>query len=281
MLHAITNIQYEDLAVSSGIFILKLIVIFIIYSIVKKVGHSIIHTAFNNFAKRNEMSKYRAKTLETLMNSIFAYTLIFIVFVAVFGLFGLDIRGLLAGAGIVGLAIGFGAKDLVSDIVTGFFILLEKQIDVGDYITTGSFSGIVEEVELRTTRVRGFDGTLHYIPNRLITSVSNHSRGNMRALVDIQIPSSPEVENALEIIKEECQKLANKIPHLLEEPKVLVVQSGDSDDLSLRILAKTENLKKWSVENALYDRLKRRLKEEGIEIPEKSSEDHPDVDFEV
>ncbi|MBD5020626.1 small-conductance mechanosensitive channel protein MscT, partial [Xanthomonas citri pv. citri] len=114
-----------------------------------------------------------------------AYTLIFIFFVMVLDLFHYDPSALLAGAGIVGLAVGFGAQGLVSDIVTGFFILLEKQLDVGDYITVSTFDGIVEQVGLRTTQIRSFDGTLHYIPNRNITNVSNHSRGTMQALVDI------------------------------------------------------------------------------------------------
>lgn len=94
-------------------------------------------------------------------------------------LFHYNPTALLAGAGVVGLAIGFGAQGLVSDIVTGFFILLEKQFDVGEYITVAGFDGIVEQIGLRTTQLRSFDGTLHFIPNRSILNVSNHSRGTM------------------------------------------------------------------------------------------------------
>src|SRR5690625_4790517 len=129
------------------------------------------------------MSVSRRKTLQSIANNIFSYLLLFVLIGVIFELFGLDIKALLAGAGIAGLAIGFGAQGLVSDVVTGFFILLEKQIDVDDYITVAGTDGIVEEVGLRTTKIRGFDGSLHFIPNRMIDSVSNHSRGNMRALV--------------------------------------------------------------------------------------------------
>src|SRR5690606_26350687 len=113
-----------------------------------------------------------------IAKNILAYFLLFIFVGFVFSIFHFDITTLLAGAGIVGLAIGFGAQGLVSDVVTGFFILLEQQIDVGDYVTVAGKDGVVEEVGLRTTKLRGFDGTLHFVPNREITNVSNHSRGN-------------------------------------------------------------------------------------------------------
>lgn len=79
--------------------------------------------------------------------------------------------------------IGFGAQGLVNDIVTGFFILLERQIEIDEYVTSVGYDGIVEEIGLRTTKIRSFDGTLNFVPNRLLEGVSNHSRGNMRALV--------------------------------------------------------------------------------------------------
>ncbi|MDM5198703.1 mechanosensitive ion channel family protein [Fictibacillus enclensis] len=262
-----TEVDWAAMAISTGILVLKLIAIYIIYIVIRNIGKKIIRTAFERMMHRKSMSNFRAKTLETLVISIYTYALIFMAFVAVFGLFNIDIRGLLAGAGIVGLAIGFGAQGLVSDIVTGFFILLEKQIDVGDYITTGVFNGIVEDVELRTTKVRGFDGTLHYIPNRLITSVSNHSRGNMRALVDFKIPTTPQVEKALRIIKEESLVLQQEEPAILEGPNVLPVIEEETGLTVLRILARTENLKQWSMEQKIKDRLHQKFNEAGIQLP--------------
>ncbi|MGG1571549.1 mechanosensitive ion channel family protein [Fictibacillus sp. NRS-1165] len=262
-----TEIDWGALAVTTGLLIVKLLAIFIVYIVVRNIGKKIISTAFVRMSNRKGMSNFRAKTLETLVISVYTYAVIFMAFVAVFGLFNIDIRGLLAGAGIVGLAIGFGAQGLVNDVVTGFFILLEKQIDVGDYITTGTFNGIVEDVELRTTKVRGFDGTLHYIPNRLITSVSNHSRGNMRALVDFKIPSTPQVEEALQIIKEESRVLRQEEPAILEGPNVLPVVEADTGLTVLRILARTENLKQWSMEQKIKERLQERFKQAGIILP--------------
>src|SRR5699024_3583225 len=118
--------------------------------------------------EKGKISEGRATVLERLMFSVLAYTLGFLVVVIVFGIFGLPISGLIADAGIVGLAIGFGAQGIVSDVVTGFFILVEKWADVGDYVITADVDGVVEEVGLRTTKIRNYDGILHYIPIRNI-----------------------------------------------------------------------------------------------------------------
>src|SRR5690625_918827 len=127
------------------------------------------------------------KTLEKLLANVFSYTMIFIYIVMFFATLGIEIGPLIAGAGVIGLAIACGAQGLVSDIVTGFFIILEQQLEIDDYVTTAGYDGVVEEIGLRTTKIRSFDGTLNYVPNRYIEGVSNHSRGNMRALVDIGI----------------------------------------------------------------------------------------------
>src|SRR5690606_26822996 len=148
----------------------------------------------------------RIQTLEKLLLNIFSYVLIFLFIVMFFGIIEQPIGPLLAGAGVIGLAIGFGAQGLVSDIVTGFFILLERQIDVGDYVTVSNYDGVVEEIGLRTTQLRGFDGTLHYIPNREIASVSNHSRGNMRALVDIGVSYKEDIDGAIGILNNVCEQ---------------------------------------------------------------------------
>lgn len=114
------------------------------------------------------------------------------------------------------MAVGFGAQGLVSEIVTGFFILLEKQLDVGDYITVSTFDGIVEQVGLRTTQIRSFDGTLHYIPNRNITNVSNHSRGTMQALVDIKVPAERNIDEMIHILQQVCDETAAALPQIKE-----------------------------------------------------------------
>ncbi len=145
--------------------------------------------------------------------------------------------------------------------------MLERQIGVGDYVTTGSYSGIVEQIGLKTTQIRGFDGTLHYLPNREITSLSNHSRGKMRALIDIGISYDDNIDEAITVLQEACDRIAEENQAIVEGPNVIGVQTLGSSDVVLRIIAKTENMEQWAVERQLRKALKEALEANGIEIP--------------
>src|SRR5699024_4842980 len=146
---------------------------------------------------RGKVKEGRAAVLERLMLSILSYTLGFIVIVVVFGIFGLPIGGLIAGAGVVGLAVGFGAQGIVSDVVTGFFILTERCDDVEDYVNTAGLYTVVKEICLRTSQIRYYDGILHFIPNRNIEKLRNYSRSYMRALVDMGISYNHNADKAI------------------------------------------------------------------------------------
>ncbi|MCF6409124.1 mechanosensitive ion channel family protein [Pseudalkalibacillus salsuginis] len=263
----LAKIDWAEILKDAGILALKLIFILIAFMIVKAIGNRIIQSTFEKIQNRRDMSPGRVITLKSIMKSVFSYILIFILVVAVMGTFQLDVTGLLAGAGIIGLAIGFGAQGLVSDVVTGFFILLEKQLDVGDYVTTAGFDGIVEETGLRTTHIRGFDGTLHYVPNREISAISNHTRGNMRALVDISISYNDNIDTAIGVLQEACDRIAETNENIVEGPNVLGVQSLGASDVVLRVIAKTKNDMQWGVERELRKALKESLEANGIEIP--------------
>src|SRR5699024_8046361 len=141
--------------------------------------------SLDKLMEKGKITKGRAAVLERIMLSVLCYAFGFLVVVVVFGIVGFSISGLIANAGVVGLAIGFGGHGIVSDVVTGFFLLAEKWADAGDYIITADVDGVVEEVGLRTTQIRDYDGILHFIPNRNIENLSNYSRGDMRALVDM------------------------------------------------------------------------------------------------
>jgi small-conductance mechanosensitive channel len=251
------------LVVANG---LKIILLIIAFVIVSPVGKKIIRATLARASKHNKIAEGRTKTLEKLLINVFSYTLIFIFIAMIFGIFEIDIAPLLAGAGIIGLAIGFGAQGLVSDIVTGFFLLLEKQIDVDDYVTTGGYDGIVEEVGLRTTKIRSFDGTLNYVPNRNISGVSNHSRGTMRALVDIGISYDENMDEAMMVLQQVCDEFSSD-ERVKEGPNVLGVQTLGSSDVVLRIIGHTENMEQWAVERDLRKRMKEALDTAGIEIP--------------
>ncbi|MED4014833.1 mechanosensitive ion channel family protein [Sutcliffiella cohnii] len=264
----LTNYNLWAILAVVGTVILKLVIILIAYGIVKSLGTKLIKSLFERAEERQNLTRGRSKTLEKLVINIFTYTLMFFLFILVLeNVFKVEATPILAGAGIVGLAIGFGAQGLVSDVVTGFFLLLEKQVDVDDYVTTAGFSGIVEEVGLRTTKIRDFDGTLHYIPNREISSLSNHSRGNMRALVDISISYDDNIDKAMMVLQKVCDRFAQEEEAIKEGPNVVGVQSLGDSDVVIRIVAKTENMEQWAVERKLRKAMKEALDANGIEIP--------------
>lgn len=265
MLDWIDDINWTDLLLQVGNIAIRVIAIVILYFIVKSIGTRAIRKVFNR--KQEEMTLGRAKTLESITQNIFTYFLLFIFAGFIFSIFQFDITTLLAGAGIVGLAIGFGAQGLVSDVVTGFFILLEQQIDVGDYVTVAGKDGVVEEVGLRTTKLRGMDGTLHFVPNREITNVSNHSRGNMRALVDIGISYDDDIDKATQILQQVCERIAAEDENIVEGPDVIGVQTFGASEVVLRVIGKTKNGEQWAVERNLRKAIKEAFDQNGIEIP--------------
>ncbi|WP_028782606.1 mechanosensitive ion channel family protein [Thalassobacillus devorans] len=256
--------EISELLITVG---LKILLLIIAFAIIAPIGRKAISSAIIRISKHRKIPEPRTKTLERLMINVFSYILMFVFVVMLLEMIGIPIGPLLAGAGIVGLAIGFGAQGLVSDIVTGFFILIERQVDVDDYVTAAGYDGVVEEVGLRTTKLRGFDGTLHYIPNREISGVSNHSRGNMRAMIDIGIAYDENIEEAHTVLQRVCDEFALTDERIKEGPDVLGVQSLGSSDVVLRVLGKTVNMEQWAVERDLRRAMKEALDEAGIEIP--------------
>ncbi|NGP44409.1 mechanosensitive ion channel family protein [Bacillaceae bacterium SIJ1] len=263
----LNNEVITRLVTQAGGIILKVVLILVLFFIVRAIGQKVIDRSFQSYQKKNEANGARIRTLEKLTKNIFSYALLFFTVIMTLQNLGVEATSLIAGAGVVGLAIGFGAQGLVSDIVTGFFVLLEKQIDVDDYVTAGSLDGVVEEVGLRTTQLRGFDGTLHFIPNRYITTVSNHSRGNMRALVDMSISYDDDINKAIQVLEDVCEKVAAEDSSFVEGPNVIGVQALGASDVVLRVIGKTENGMQFAAERKLRQAMKEALDANGIEIP--------------
>jgi moderate conductance mechanosensitive channel len=261
------KINWAELMLEAGLWAAKFLLIIVMFIIIRSIGRRVINRMFERAASHRKMSSGRIITLQKLVVNLFSYILIFVFAGIVFKQFGLEIGTLIAGAGVVGLAIGFGAQGLVSDVVTGFFILLEKQMEVGDYVTIGGVDGIVEEVGLRTTHIRAFDGTLSYMPNREISTIQNHSRGNMRALVDIGIAYEENIDQAVKVLQEACDRVKANNENIVEGPNVLGVQALGSSDVVIRIISKTRNGEQWAVERELRQALKEALEANGIEIP--------------
>jgi small-conductance mechanosensitive channel len=263
----LTEAFWLNLLSTVGITIIKLLFLYIVYLIVKSIGKRLIEHSFDKYKAKREVTSGRVYTLEKLLLNVYSYVLFFIFVMIIFDVLNIKTTSILAGASVIGLAVGFGAQGLVSDIVTGFFILLEQQIDVGDYVTISTYDGIVEEVGLRTTRLRSFDGTLHFIPNRQIVTLSNHSRGNMRALVDIGIAYDADIDQAITVVQSVCDQIAVNNENIIEGPNVLGVQTLGSSDVVLRVIAQTKNGEQWGVERKLKKAIKEAFDQNGIEIP--------------
>lgn len=236
-----------------------------------KIGDALIDRVFRPKAQKLPFDEKKILTLRTLAKSILRYTTYFLAgFTVLVQIAGgvANLKGFLAGAGILGLAVGFGAQSLVKDVITGFFILLEGQYAVGEYITTGTFSGIVEEVGLRVTRLRDWGGEYHIIPNGQITAVTNFSRGDMRALVDVGIAYGEDIERALLVMNTVVNDLARDMADIIVEgPEVLGVVAFGPDEVTLRAVARTKPMEQWQVERELRKRFKEAFDQQGIEIP--------------
>jgi len=251
-----------------GTVVLKIIVILAVVQVAKRVSYMLIERLTQ--ARLGESlwrEERRGQTIFTLLNSVARYAIDFIALLMILDLFGVDVKSILAAAGIAGLAIGFGAQNLVRDVISGFFILFEDQFAVGDYITIAGVSGTVEEMGLRVTRVRDFSGELHTVPNGGIDKVTNHTRGSMRVLVSVDIAYEEDVDHAIHVLEKACERASAEMEDLTEGPKVLGVQELGASGVSLLIWAKSRPMQQWAAGRELRRRVKKALDEAGVEIP--------------
>ncbi len=253
----------------AGQKILKVVLIFIAVRLSVRVSAVVINKFFEKQANSRfkMMVPKKVTTMSTVTKSVVKYTLYFIGITTILGVLELPVSSLLATAGIGGLAIGFGAQNLVRDIITGFFILFEDQYSVGDYITIDKYSGIVEEIGLRITQIRDFNGDIHIVPNGQIVNVTNHSRGNMRVMFDVSIAYSEDVDRAVEIIQNYLDEYKKEEPCIIEGPMVLGVQELAESSVQLRVWATSRPMEQWRIARELKKGIKKTLENARIEIP--------------
>ncbi len=183
---------------------------------------------------------------------------------------GVNISALLAGAGLAGLAIGFGAQSLVKDVFSGVFILVENQFGKGDVVNVAGVGGKVEDVNLRRTLLRDIDGTVHSIPNGEISVASNLTRSWARVNTMVGVSYGENLDHVFEVINRVGEELANDpewSDDIIEAPKVLGVEGFGDSGIDIRILGDTQPMRQWDVMRELRRRLKKAFDDEGIEIP--------------
>jgi moderate conductance mechanosensitive channel len=256
--------------VNIGIAGIKIILYFIIGRIIINLGSKFIDRIFKHQGvAKISINERRANTLSSLLKSVITYAVYFFVIIYIItdqDIFNKEANAILAGAGVVGLAISFGAQSLVKDIITGFFIIFEDQYAVGDYINTAGVSGFVEDIGLRITKLRDWGGEVHIVPNGQITQVTNLSRGAMRAQVDIMIAYEEDVDKAIKIMEDVCEKITELHKEVIvEAPKVLGINSITAAEVVIRVVAKTLPMEQWNFERELRKMIKVAFDEAGIE----------------
>lgn len=246
----------------------KIILILIVAKIAIRLTNALIDKFIDSKDKfKLKVDDSRISTAKGILKSIVRYTIYFVSFTPIMAEFNIDIKGLIAAAGIGGLAIGFGAQNLVRDIISGFFILFEDQFAVGDYIEIDGKTGVVEEMALRITKIRDFSGDLHIIPNGSIDKVTNRCRGNMRAKVDMSIAYEENIERAIGVLNSASEKIKKESGDIIEGPIVLGVTNFGESDVVITIIAKVKPMSQWAVERLMRKRFKEIFDKEDIEIP--------------
>ncbi|WP_413627880.1 mechanosensitive ion channel [Fructilactobacillus vespulae] len=260
--------------------IISIILISLLFWFISAMGKKIITHLFNKYQGRLEVavkgnnvdknklrSKRRNKTIFTLTENAYYYVVIFFWLYSILAIVGIPVGTLIAGAGIFSLAIGLGAQGFVSDIVSGFFLLFENQIDVGEHVIINEIDGFVVAIGLRTTQVRTLTGTLNFIPNRNITTVSNLSRDNILALVDIRImPDSP-IDKIKNIMIEVNKAKKNDNPDVIGDPLIFGTVYLKDGSLAVESVITVKSSAELRVQAEYLAAYLDAFKEAGIELP--------------
>lgn len=262
-------VSWEHAGVVLGRVVLVLLLSWLLYRGVKLLVKRIVSYEVDTddpIVKR--LRQQRAQTLGGLLNNIALIVIVTLAGLTVLNAF-INIGPLLAGVGVVGLAISFGAQSLVKDVISGTFILMEGQFGIGDVVRIGDTAGLVEKITLRTTMLRDAEGIFHIIPNGEITRVSNMTKNWSRSLLDISVAYRNDVDQVIRILQDvgaEFERDEQWRPLMLESVEVLGLDRFTDSGMVIRMQVKTLPLMQWSVSRELRRRIKYRFEQEGIEI---------------
>lgn len=216
----------------------------------------------------------RAETLSRVFRYLVRVVITLIATIVVLSELGIAIAPILGAAGVVGVAVGFGAQSLVKDYLAGFLMLLENQLRQGDVVEVAGKSGLVEEITLRYVRLRDNEGNVHFVSNGLISTVTNMSRSYAYAVVDVPVAYREDVDRALQVMREAAATLRGDAgfgPKLLDEPETVAVEKWTDAAILLRCRVRTVALEQWNVKRELLRRVKLAFAEQGVELPSATS----------
>lgn len=253
----------------SGFHILIILLIaWIALKMAKKLSQGLVR--FVTRQKEDEEFQKRTRTLGEVVRYVIVLVVFAVATMTVLKELGIDIGPVLAAAGIVGLAVGFGAQSLVKDVISGFFILLEDQIRVGDVINIADKGGLVEKVGLRTTVLRDLQGNVHYVPNGNISVVTNMTKEFSRYVFDIGVAYREDVDEVIEVIKgidEEMRQDPEFKDDIIEPIEIMGLDQFANSAIVIRARTTTLPIKQWRVGREFNRRIKKKFDELNIEIP--------------
>ena len=245
-------------------------------AVIRVVNHVTIPLIQRYLARRADASEQpeevdkRTRTLQGVVSKTFSVIVIVIAFFMVLAELGINIAPLLAGAGVIGIAIGLGAQSLIRDFISGVFILLEDQYRVGDVVRVAGVAGLVEDINLRRTTLRDLDYIQHIIPNGEIRVASNFTKEKSRVNLNIQVAYKEDLDRVMEVIRKVGEELAQDpefAPLIVDPIKPLRVDAFEDSGIAIKVLGETKPIQQWTVAGEFRRRLKRAFDEEGIEIP--------------
>jgi small-conductance mechanosensitive channel len=264
----------EDWLLSHGVRILIILLVsFVIYFVLRRLIPLVLKHTMKQRKKGKKAKEELDKRIKTLSRIFIQVAVLIILACAIFMILaevGINITPYLAAAGILGVAIGFGAQSLVKDIIGGIFVIIEDQYNVGDVVGIAGISGTVEEINLRRTVLRDLDGIVHFIPNGESGIASNYTREWSRVNLNISVGYNEDLDHAISVINRVCAEMAAE-PYwkglILKTPEVLRVDNLGDSGIDIKILGDTKAIKQWETMGEMRKRIKKAFDDEGIEIP--------------
>lgn len=243
-----------------------------IFSILIKLANLFIEKFVNKLASYKEDAEYKKQlyTLKSIAKSTVSVVLGIFATMFVLNTLGVDIRPILTAAGVLGVAVGFGAKRFVEDIISGLSLILEGQIRVGDYVDISGHEGVVEKIDIRLAKLRDLHGRVHYIRNGMIDTIINYTREFSYYVFDIGVAYKEDVAQVTKVLQELGEEFRNNSPlkpYILAPLEILGLNSFEDSAVVIRARFKTKPIKQWEVGRAFNQEIKRKFDEVGIEIP--------------
>ncbi len=251
--------------------IILIIVYFLIGFVLNKIARRLINSISQKYDDQNDLEgKKRVVTLTGLTKTVLIITAKTVIIFIILSELGIDVGPLLAGAGIIGLAVGFGAQELVRDVISGFFIIVENQIREGDVVNINGFGGVVEKIHIRTIILRDYAGAVHVIQNGKINSLSNMTKQWSAMVFDIGVAYKEDIEKVIEVIRAVGTDLQSDevfSENILEPIEIAGLDRFGESELVIKARLKTTPGQQWTLGREYRKKLKKAFDEKGIEIP--------------